>query len=128
MEGLRVSALSAAAAAAAAAQAMGTLDFPYFHVEQTTRLNLSRELLLGVMCAPPPRTKWTRRVPHPVLIGHAASLTCQCARASAGDAPPRTDWTYGTAGRPVAATKPLVQPGRSRLLCTGRAGPGAGSC
>ena len=21
---------------------------------------------------PPPRTKWTRRVPHPVLIGHAA--------------------------------------------------------
>ena len=23
---------------------------------------------------PPPRTKWTRRVPHPVLIGHAASL------------------------------------------------------
>ena len=24
---------------------------------------------------PHPRTKWTRRVPHPVLIGHAASLT-----------------------------------------------------
>jgi hypothetical protein len=24
---------------------------------------------------PPPRIKWTRRVPHPVLIGHAASLT-----------------------------------------------------
>ena len=24
---------------------------------------------------PPPRTKWTRRVPRPVLIGHAASLT-----------------------------------------------------
>jgi hypothetical protein len=23
---------------------------------------------------PPPRTKWTRRVPHPVLIGHASSL------------------------------------------------------
>jgi len=23
---------------------------------------------------PPPRTKWTRRVPHPVLIGRAASL------------------------------------------------------
>jgi len=23
----------------------------------------------------PPRTKWTRRVPHPVLIGHAASLS-----------------------------------------------------
>ena len=25
--------------------------------------------------APPPRTKWTRRVPHPVLIGHVASLS-----------------------------------------------------
>jgi hypothetical protein len=24
---------------------------------------------------PPPRTKWTRRVPQPVLIRHAASLT-----------------------------------------------------
>jgi hypothetical protein len=24
---------------------------------------------------PTPRTKWTRRVPHPVLIGHAASLS-----------------------------------------------------
>ena len=24
---------------------------------------------------PPPRTKWTRRVPHAVLIGHAASLS-----------------------------------------------------
>ena len=22
-----------------------------------------------------PRTKWTRSIPHPVLIGHAASLT-----------------------------------------------------
>ena len=33
--------------------------------------------LLGEVLAPPPppRTKWTRRVPHPVLIGHAASLT-----------------------------------------------------
>jgi hypothetical protein len=30
----------------------------------------------GVPPAPPPpsRTKWTRRVPHPVLIGHAASV------------------------------------------------------
>jgi hypothetical protein len=31
---------------------------------------------------PPPRTKWTRRVPHPVLIGHGASLAltrCACA-------------------------------------------------
>jgi hypothetical protein len=29
----------------------------------------------GAPPPPPSRTKWTRRVPHPVLIGHAASLT-----------------------------------------------------
>ena len=28
----------------------------------------------GGIPPPPPCTKWTRRVPHPVLIGHAASL------------------------------------------------------
>jgi hypothetical protein len=34
------------------------------------------ELLLSTVRAPPPpRTKWTRRVRHPVLIGHAASLS-----------------------------------------------------
>ena len=35
------------------------------------------DLLTGNALAPPPpsHTKWTRRVPHPVLIGHAASLT-----------------------------------------------------
>ena len=29
----------------------------------------------GLALSPPPRTNWTRRVLHPVLIGHAASLT-----------------------------------------------------
>ena len=29
----------------------------------------------GLGHPPPLRTKWTRRVPHPVLIGHAASLS-----------------------------------------------------
>ena len=29
----------------------------------------------GTVRPRPPRTKWTRRVPHPVLIGHTASLT-----------------------------------------------------
>jgi hypothetical protein len=32
-------------------------------------------LAINVRLSPPPRTKWTRRVPHPVLIGHDAS-TC----------------------------------------------------
>ena len=36
---------------------------------------LEGELSGGSPPPPPPRTKWTRRVPHPVLIGHAASLT-----------------------------------------------------
>ena len=32
-------------------------------------------VLSGHAASPPPRTKWTRRVPHPVLIGHAAPLS-----------------------------------------------------
>ena len=39
------------------------------------RGTLSKRELLQVPPPPPPRTKWTRRVPHPVLIGHASSLT-----------------------------------------------------
>ena len=36
---------------------------------------LVRECSVTPPPPPPLRTKWTRRVPHPVLIGHAASLT-----------------------------------------------------
>jgi hypothetical protein len=36
------------------------------------RPNLARRCLTPP--PPPPRTKWTRHVPHPVLIGHAACL------------------------------------------------------
>ena len=35
----------------------------------------SRALTAACRLPPPLRTKWTRRVPHPVLIEHAASLT-----------------------------------------------------
>ena len=42
-----------------------------YHMQDLSMLGADRA------CAPrpPSRTKWTRRVPHPVLIGHAASLT-----------------------------------------------------
>jgi hypothetical protein len=42
-------------------------------------------------CSPPPRTKWTRLVPHPVLIGHAASQPVhgQRPRAARAGARPR---------------------------------------
>ena len=36
---------------------------------------LRKRIVEVAMPPPPPRTKWTRRVPHPVLIGHAASLS-----------------------------------------------------
>ena len=36
---------------------------------------LGSYLPTGTPPTPPSRTKWTRRVPHPVLIGHAVSLT-----------------------------------------------------
>ena len=45
---------------------------------------------------PPLRTKWARRVPHPVLIGHAASLT------------PYWGW--------LSSSLSLHPPGESRLL------------
>ena len=38
-------------------------------------LSYLRSILAPPSPPPPPRTKWTRRVLHPVLIGHAASLT-----------------------------------------------------
>jgi hypothetical protein len=38
-------------------------------------LSLMQQRLLVPPPPSPPRTKWTRRVPHPVLIGHAASLS-----------------------------------------------------
>jgi hypothetical protein len=44
----------------------------------------ARPLMVGVHAPPPPRTKWTRRVPHPVLIGHAASLSQVGVHARAG--------------------------------------------
>ena len=43
--------------------------------ERALRRDLRRHLVRGASPPPPSRTKWTRRVPHPVLIGHAASLT-----------------------------------------------------
>jgi hypothetical protein len=45
--------------------------------QEHTRIPLGTELYPP---PPPPRTKWTRRVPHPVLIGHAASLSQVYAR------------------------------------------------
>ena len=34
--------------------------------------NGKRKSQIQAPAPPPSRTKWTRRVPHPVLIGHAA--------------------------------------------------------
>ena len=40
---------------------------------------------------PPSRTKWTRRVPHPVLIGHAASLArCAATEPTCSSSPSRS--------------------------------------
>ena len=42
----------------------------------------------GAPPPPPPRTKWTRRVPHPVLIGHAAGRRLQTGGPGRGAAAP----------------------------------------
>ena len=100
---------------------------------------------------PPPRTKWIRRVPHPVLIGHAASQVargldrrprgarCGAARGRAGGgaagggrAPaPRAD--RGPARPACAAARascPLSTRGGTRLvrLVRGRGGGSRGGC
>ena len=57
-----------------------TVDLGAFWEAEVVSLAAGRDgardarLLAFAMGSPPPRTKWTRRVPHPVLIGHAASL------------------------------------------------------
>jgi hypothetical protein len=88
---------------------------------------------------PPPRTKWTRRVPHPVLIGHAASLTTarkQCKSANHSHA--KRDATRtgrvdnglsrrgaGQAERPRAAC-PIGTGGGTRRVQLVREGGGGG--
>ena len=42
--------------------------------EMEEALAALREEVAAGLAPPPPRTKWTRRVPRPVLIGHDASL------------------------------------------------------
>ena len=51
---------------------------------------------------PPPRTKWTRRVPHPVLIRHAASLSQEEAAGGfpAAERPRRGDGLRGPGDTP----------------------------
>ena len=63
-------------------------------------------ILAGILPPPPtPRTKWTRRVPLPVLIGHAASLSSQgpsCAsrrRSRPSHAPARRSASRGSSRR-----------------------------
>ena len=54
-------------------ETLSTLKFA-----QRAKLIKTRAIVNEVRPPAPPlpsRTKWTRRVPHPVLIGHAASLT-----------------------------------------------------
>ena len=75
----------------------------------------TRELLLDGFDPPPlPRTKWTLRVPHPVLIGHAASLS-QVRRSLQ---PPRPDGPPGAPPRPAPRAPPrLVHPLTCRVRC-----------
>jgi hypothetical protein len=64
---------------------------------------------------PPPRTKWTRRIPHPVLIGHAASLSQVFADTT--DAVQRGGCTGGRKATDVR----IESPGRAVWVGRGRA-------
>jgi hypothetical protein len=58
----------------------------------------------GLTPPPPPRTKWTRRVPHPVPIGHAASppraAQASSARSASGGSASGRAGSCGCAPRP----------------------------
>ena len=56
---------------------------------------------------PPSRTKWTRRVPHPVLIGHAASLLL-----GEEEGPPTLAWRTALFPAPPHPTPPCLAPPR----------------
>jgi hypothetical protein len=72
---------------------------------------------LHFTCPPAPRTKWTRRVPHPVLIGHAALLTpylhfaCAPVRGSRG--PGRSSRASLRAANPTVGHAPAKPTGDS---------------
>ena len=80
---------------------------------------------LGTAPPPPPpppfRTKWTRRVPHPVLIGHAASLS-----QVPGRGPPSCGGSRGeprSQGRPTATRAAARTPRRSARCAARRRAP-----
>ena len=64
---------------------------------------------------PPPRTNWTRRVPHPVLIGHAASLTPYPPRPR----PSRRSAAASAPARPASPCSACRPQGSRRLSPTG---------
>ena len=77
------------------------------------------------VCAPPLRTKWTRRVPHPVLTGHISSLG---ARARAGGEAclrqgARSARRRGSSARPRPPASADAGPGRA--AASGARTPGA---
>jgi hypothetical protein len=68
-----------------------------------------------VLTPPPPRTEWTRRVLHPVLIGHAASLSGAYLVAHAQE--------HERAGRVRAHDRPAAQEGLQQLAVAFRPPP-----
>jgi len=63
-----------------------------------TRRHLVRAAGAAGAAVPPPRTKWTRRVPYPVLIGHAAAPPV--AEALAAGKRGSDPWCSGASSRP----------------------------
>ena len=67
---------------------------------------------------PPPRTKWTRRVPHPVLIGHAVCLVQVSRRTASRCGPTRGRGPRAGILRYVLRpTRPAGNPGKGDAAC-----------
>jgi hypothetical protein len=85
---------------------------------------IRRELRVRPAPRPPPRTKWTRRVPHPVLIGHVASLRGGRTEASRGAERGRARSQRTNRTRRVRLVR---EEGRDVSSQYGREGEGGGS-
>ena len=89
-------------------------DPPSPAIPPTVRPNAKMSDASPSLChhnAPPPRTNRTRRVPHPVLIGHAASLTpCRLPRRRARCTPPSPPSSPSGSSRPSRSAPPRAPP------------------
>jgi len=91
-----------------------------------SRCNLSPLEPLSLLNVPGPRTNWTRRVPHPVLIGHAAASAAGHCHQQRGRARRLPDAGIPLHRRPIMICRVALSCHRTRRGGRGSGGGGGG--